>query len=443
MYWGVVRVAGFRSSESVRLGYFSLVVAVAFVSLTPPALLADMYSILESALLVLAMSLLGAWLFPSRTRIGPVPVALVALIGLMFLSAAWSSASVFTLRDAVAYAALAAAAWITIRVGGLHSVVFGVVGAGSLILLSSGVMALVAPERAFQYGTNWVSGIYRNRNQLGFSLLQCIPAAAVLPVRGRVGPIVRALTVGVFLAGVFVSGSRTSLIAGVAVVLVWVVVLSFLRSRIVGSVIAGGVAVMGLVGVWQWERVAALLGKGSTLNGRTEIWEALGGVIQENLLFGAGFLREWPGGSEQAIAVVEHTGTHFIHSHSDLLHFLTGVGAVGVFLWVVTVLLIVTGAFFALRGAHPQVGVWAAAAVAVYLVHGLGETSMMKPQGWFLVVAVVAAVTYFIPSGGPTWWHRLVWTPAGGRSLDADADADADSDSRRGRVGPPAESDRV
>jgi O-antigen ligase len=389
------------------------VVAVAFLFLTPPRLLDGRYSIFELSLVVLALTSLVARFRGAGYEV-PVrwPVALLILLGLMVSSTLWSSATLNTARDAIGFVALAIAAWVLTRNGPLARVVISITVAGVVIVAVSLIALAVEPGTATQRVSGAFEGIYGNRNQLGFVMLQCLVAAIAIPARRRSAWLGRAALVALFFGVIVASQSRTSLIAAALVLVVWGFLVLVNRSRrlaLIGLAVAVAVAIAGgTVALINAPILLDVLGKDETLNGRFSIWAGLWNLITTGPLLGFGFLREWPGWSAQSAAVAnELDGLAVVHAHNEILSWWSGVGVLGVVAIVALYGFVYWAGWKVYRQGTVLSAVFAILVVFMMNIHGLTSVSETNAQGWFVFMLAVFACSKYVvdvPGVGLTRW---------------------------------------
>ena len=391
------------------------VVAVAFLFLTPPRLLDGRYSVFELSLAVLALTLLVARFRGAGNEV-PVrwPVALLILLGLMVSSTLWSSATLNTARDAIGFVALAIAAWVLTRNGPLARVVISITVAGVVIVAVSLIALAVEPVAATQEGAGALTGIYGNRNQLGFVMLQCLVAAIAIPARRRSACLGRAALVALFFGVIVASQSRTSLIAAALVLVVWGILVLVNRSRRL-ALIALAVAIAGgIVALLNAPTLLDVLGKDETLNGRFSIWAGLWNLITTGPLLGFGFLREWPGWSAQSAAVAnELDGLAVVHAHNEMLSWWSGVGILGVVAIVALYGFVYWAGWKVYRQRTILSALFPILTMIMMNIHGLTSVSETNAQGWFVFMLAVFACSKHVvdvPGVGLTTWV-LVPTP--------------------------------
>jgi O-antigen ligase len=393
------------------------VVAVAFFLLTPPRLLDGRYSIFELSLVVLALALLVARFRGAGNEVpARWPVALLVLLGLMVSSTLWSSATLNTARDSIGFVALAIAAWVLTRNGPLARVVISIAVAGVVIVAVSLVALAVDPVTATQQGAGAFTGIYGNRNQFGFVMLQCLVAAVALPARRRSAWLGRAALVALFFAVIVASQSRTSLIAAALVLVVWGILVLVNRSRRLALVALAVAIAGGTVALINAPALLDVLGKDETLNGRFSIWAGLWELITTGPLLGFGFLREWPGWSAQSAAVAnELDGLAVVHAHNEILSWWSGVGVLGVVAIVALYGFVYWAGWKLYRQETVPSALFPLLTMIMMNIHGLTSVSETNAQGWLVFTLAVFACAKHVVDVPDVVLTRWVLVPASDR----------------------------
>ncbi len=389
----------------------ALLVALTYAALFPPRAIDGRYSVLEVSLVFLAGVLLvsprrGAQTLPA------IPIAFALLMVVMLASAIWSVESWTALRDASSYILLAVGAWVLVARAGLKPVVWGIALATTAIALASVAYWLIDPVAALFRGTSGLQGVYGNRNTLGFVLAGGLPALFALPVNSWRWEAPRTLAVVFVIVTAIATTSQTTLVTVGVIIAAWLALLAWRRYRWALAVFALVLVAAAIIMVANLERVLDLIGKSSTLNGRTDIWEAAVSVGLQSPIVGYGWSRSWQPGSPHSVAVAEALdGNVVFHAHNEILNWFVTLGAVGALLFIVTA---TTALLFAVAGARAHasaLALWPTLAIVAILVRGLTEISETNAQGWFtLSLAVFAAVVTGANSvTRPV--HRLVVQP--------------------------------
>ena len=367
-----------------------VVVALACLALFPPPLLDGLVTQLEIALATFGASAVLVITSPRPVRRVILPLPLLAVLLVMGASVLWSIARSQTVHDVAIDAVLAAAAILLVSCAELDALAAGVVGAGLFVLLWSAVIFAIDPSSALN-PVGAFTGVYGNRNALAYMSLQS--AAAALGLRGRTtrGRIMQWASVAALSLTVVATRSLTS-IAVLLMVLAVVAFLTFYKSRVI-VISLGAVCVAAIVyASLNFGPILASLGKGTTLNGRLPIWNALFPVIAERPVLGYGWTLSWPTDGPPSASVTHRlNGVVLYHAHNEVLNWVVTTGIVGALLVLVLYAsIIVTGARL-LRRTDPM-GWWLLIGGLTLLLRGLTEISETTPQGWF-VLSILAAAT--------------------------------------------------
>jgi len=257
-----------------------------------------------------------------------------------------------------------------------------------------------------------IQGVFGNKNTLGraLSLGAAISFFLALDERNEN----RKFWIGTFLllaALVFLSQSKTSLVALVAVILL-VPFLKLLRSPgkllIPSLILIGGtICAAGLVVYANWESLLAVLGRDETLSSRLAIWYATIVMISGEPWLGHGYGADWLGEVSSYGYLV---GQYFLewsprHAHNGILQVGFELGVAGILLFV--------GHFLrftkkSVRWIRLRSRSYAAYLPMGFLITLLGanttQTTIMSRNGiyWILYVAIALALSQSIRRGRST-----------------------------------------
>ena len=158
-------------------------------------------------------------------------------------------------------------------------------------------------------------------------------------------------------------------------------------------------AVLGSVGLLlatHFSAVTGLLGRGSSLSGRTNIWAVVTERIAEKPFFGWGFGGEWRPESPTGQSMWQEMRFHAYHAHSGYLDLLLQVGIVGLVLY----LALAFGAIvrhWRLRAS--PLNLWAALVMLTVCLNAVTESAPFFADGLlFLVAFAVARRSGVIPT---------------------------------------------
>lgn len=379
-----------RPSNRLWRGY----VALCFLGLSNPVGVSHLPATLSLALIGIGLHLAGR-----RVTMIYVSVPLTLFVAWSLLSLLWSG----DFRgSAAAWLVLAAALVIgTVSITNCDPVDLrsGVWLGGLIAIALSFGVALVAPgvglvTETYQMGA--LQGIYVHRNQLAFTIVVALAAGYGLRDPGP-ATLRHVGSVGVALLALVATRSSTA-ITCFAVFLVSRWAFRRLGRRPPGE---------RLVPALSWLLLAVLsaplvtlnlasaveiLGRDTTLTGRTDIWAAVWPFIQQRVLTGYGWGGVWGEGDEPGGSIRATIGFFVNHSHNGYLDTWLQVGAVGLGLLIWG---LASGASTGLRvyfrsGSHQDL--WAPLTILMLFVYDMTETRSNSTLG-FTVILLAAGST--------------------------------------------------
>lgn len=325
------------------------------------------------------------------------PAALAfAMVGWTFLSARWSIQPDVSFRRAVALAfatlfALHLAArydWKTLLES--FAALFGALALGTAVVAAAfpgmGANDVVHPGA-------W-NGLWYEKNQMGglmaHGALVCACAAWLVPERRRLWGAGLALC----LLAVAMSQSTTSLVAS-AVGLGGLTAVMLLRARgwiavaSLWAMIVGGGLFVGVM-VFAPDLVFGLLGKDSSLTGRTDIWAAVMRQVEHRPLTGYGFGAVWTEPWGPAWFIRHEVKWEAPTAHNGWLDVLLQLGAVG--LGLCAVHFAVSAATAALRLFRGPESAWTIPFLAVFGLLSVSESTLLQYNGlpWVMYLMLTA-----------------------------------------------------
>jgi uncharacterized protein involved in exopolysaccharide biosynthesis/O-antigen ligase/Mrp family chromosome partitioning ATPase len=265
---------------------------------------------------------------------------IVALTALALLSAIWSLDPGVSLRRAVSVAGATSFGFYVASRFSLEEILGLLVRAMLAIILAMLVFTALFPDIAIMQAPHdgaW-RGLHPHKNGLGRFLVWClaVAAASLIAYPGRRLPILG--WIGVALGIVVLSHSATSLVVSL-LVLAAPVGLGLLRidRRAAASIAcaAAAFAILPLALVAANPGVVLeMLGRDSTLTGRTGIWSEVSGHIMDRLLFGHGYQVFWQENllSMEETLVDAQVGEgieRITNSHNGWIELLLDLGLVG------------------------------------------------------------------------------------------------------------------
>ena len=266
---------------------------------------------------------------------------LVALIVIVAASMLWSVEPDQTQRRLVAIVfttlggVVLGSRWRWPALAELFAVSFGLLAIASLFV---GLFVPDIGRMKLLFPGAW-RGLWQEKNGFGalmtFSILFFLPAAIFVPKRAPLWLAMAALALALLL----LSTSKTSLVSLILGLAALVFVLLARRGGVMAILAVYG-GVLGLVGLGAALWLAptlflGLIGKDSTLTGRTKIWTAVLDAIHKRPLLGYGYGAVW---TETDLwgplnPIVKEAGFKPEHAHNSWLEQWLGLGLVGLTTW--------------------------------------------------------------------------------------------------------------
>lgn len=254
------------------------------------------------------------------------------------------------------------------------------------------------------YAGAW-RGVFVSKNSLGATMLIACLAYYVLYLIDR--KLWQLLAIGLALGLLALSQSRTPLVILVALVPTLALTRRFFRNpRQFGLVLGLALCSAGLAtlsaGI-MLRPLLHLLGRDTTLSGRTDIWLLSWNAIYSHFWFGYGFGAFWSNPWGPANEIWDALNWRAPSSHSGVLELWLALGAVGVvmFAWLVgqTFLRITAGAA---RRRYEET-LWLIGYFMIFVMHAVTEPSMMEQTSitWVLLVAISCPIASRSARGSP------------------------------------------
>ncbi len=353
-------------------------------------------------MLLIASFTLGPSLVALReafTRAWP----LWAFLALVAVSPLWSDFSWAALDGAAVSIVVVATGLVLLAGAGSHTVVRGIAIATVAVLMVSLAAAAIDPATGLtsvDYQQGALQGIYSHRNTLGYTLAIGLPALIAVRPHAAGLRVARILAITVVLAGVAATRSATAVVAlGTAAIVAGIVLVvrrtSGPRGRVVRLVVASVGCALVVTAALAWTVVTELLGRSSSLTGRTVIWDHAWKVAMEQPVLGYGWNSVWAPGQAAGWEIQRDLSFSFSHPHNSYLEVILTLGLVGfaVLLWML-VSASARSALTVLRETH-RVAYWFPLVVIITLVYTVPETMLTRPLGLWLFALVLL--------GGSRW----------------------------------------
>ena len=320
--------------------------------------------------------------------------AMLAFTFLAFLSAFWSQDPELTFRRAGLLFIVSAFAWFISSYYSPADQMRLLLASGVIVALACIAMALLLPQFGISSDGEW-KGVFAQKNRMALGVLflfSGLPFVAIHYGRKLLTVTLQALLpIGLIL----LSKSRTALI--LAIVLVAVRILGpFIASRrrdqlpfVLYSTVFG-LPILVFVLLEGKEFVLGLLGKESTLTGRTEHWAVLMPYMGHHFWLGYGYQDFWTG-SGDSLTVVKMIGGAMKGSDSGYIDMMLQFGFVGLFMLLIVLVISVRDFVRVYRqGSVPLVAYWYAGIILVTFVGSFAEILFLTSSGVTTFIFVLA-----------------------------------------------------
>lgn len=325
--------------------------------------------------------------------------SLALLLVLCLVSAAWFADPAVTLRKSAALIG-------TSLLGLLLALRFDLRGQLCLIAASLGIAAIASLIAALFFPSSFPAtefapaawnGIFSHKNLLGRSM--CLGTLAFLSLerRGLQSYLLSFIGAAFCFAMLLASHSQTALIVLLAMLLLMAALKLFSCEwrRALGSALLLLVGCLPLVwiAIAQRSELAVLLGRNSTMTGRTRIWEVAALSIAQRPWLGYGYGAFWWVASEsrQAIALI---GYPTPHAHNGFLDLALQLGFVGLVAFAAVSLFAFIAAVHYLRSNPGREAQWPLLYLVFTVLYSFSESSLLAPNSlvWILFIASCASI---------------------------------------------------
>lgn len=331
---------------------------------------------------------------------------ILTLVLIAGVSVLWSQAPDFTARRAVALLATTALGlYVGIRYDRTQQLRLLACTTGLVVALTVFFVAFL-PEYGISYEGahfgNW-QGIYHQKNMLGRMMVLATIVFAVIPATGIwksfKWPLVASSAVILFL-----SGSATGF-GVLAVLLLIAPAVRLLRLRglnavplwMIAGFVAAGCAVFVLTNLTS---LTSLLGRDSTLTGRTELWSVVLTAIFRRPWLGYGFSGFWLGMQGESASVLLAVRWAVLFAHNGFLDLMLQLGIVGLTVFGVGYLVNLRRAVVCLREDGMRGRVWPLLYLVFMLLFNFTESTILATNNLFWVLYVSTSIS-LVPFAAP------------------------------------------
>jgi O-antigen ligase len=342
---------------------------------------------------------------------------ILALVAIAIASSAWSEDPLFTLRRSIV---LLASTMYAVYFGGRFTL-------AEQLRLLSWTFALVVCSSLFmviflpQYGVGhdvflgaWL-GAFPQRNLTARAMV----LAALVFYFVRPSAIRWIRWVGVAASLCLIAESRSAT-GPIMIIVMIAILLSFRMAKLnltalVPVVIGVGTLVIALAFL-MWtnqSQLFALVGRDSTLSGRTDLWSAALVSILRRPWLGYGFNAFWAGMQGKSYSVQLSVGSYMGHSHCGFLDLTLDLGLLGLVTFFTGYLVLSRRALQILRRVPGSASYWLCAFLCLRVLYNLDDAAILSQHDifWVLYASTAVNISTFMRerflSNGPVLRHDL------------------------------------
>jgi len=318
------------------------------------------------------------------------------------ISASWSPDPLDSLRKVVFLTILVLFSYFLLEKYSPEEQMRLIFATGCLAIIASYLVVAFVPGRGIEpgAGSQW-NGIFGHKNNLGI-----YTALYVLPfffLRSRMSLLKIANWGWVVLAliAIYKSEARTGwvvclFLAG------YLMVASLLKRLKPKDALAGFFVVISLVGLVVWVIFAnlsfftSIMGKDTTLTGRTDIWMLSLWALKKHMLFGYGYAGFWGGMTSESNAVIVQIASiisgqeHTYHAHNAILNLALQLGIIGTAILVFAIIMAFRNAFIAFFRYRSSAALWYAGTLLAMCIAGSDESLFMNYLSLMTVLLVLS-----------------------------------------------------
>ena len=403
------RVTVDTSPAATFLARFLLVlfILLPFGALTPSGEGSDDTSALLQPVwaLVYIASIIG--LLIERRRSWPLiknSLPIVAILVLVVASSFWSDYHDISLKRALELVGTTAAAYFIVSHFQLLAFLeCWAVAVGAAAVASFGLI-VADPARGLmqeEYPGTW-RGIFNHKNALGQAMILGILTIVIVAyANDRKGRPKTLAFAGAALSLILLVGSQSATSYLVFAVLAlflgfYAIAISSNARRIMPALLTAGALALVVI-AFNVDTVIGLLGRDSTLSGRTDIWEPVVEAIRARPWFGYGYDTFWlPDGTGSAYLPVLIDWAPWT-AHQGLLELSLDIGLVGTGIFVMTLLIGLRRAWTYMRGSRDMARFWPLLAIIYFMTSNITEANIAKFNGTNWLVFLIAFLFVSVP----------------------------------------------
>ncbi len=271
-----------------------------------------------------------------------------------------------------------------------------------LVILLSIIVAVALPTYGVSEGLHqgaW-KGIFSHKNGLGRMMLLSIIVFALVEFR-RKQRLLKWIFLSLAVIVLVLSQSSSALVLAIIITVI-LVLLPLLRLRgevilpvwlVTGAVVAAGCS----YAVVNADSFLQILGKDSSLSGRTMLWMVVSMAISQKPWLGHGFDAFWTGMQGASASVLSSVGWAAPNSHNGYLDLLVDLGVVGLLVYLVGYIGASWKAMKQYRRQSNEANMWPLMYLAFVFLVNMTESTILRQNSIFWALYVTTIVTVSLP----------------------------------------------
>jgi exopolysaccharide production protein ExoQ len=316
--------------------------------------------------------------------------AILSFAILAFVSLFWSQDPQITFKKAILLFLTFAFAWFFVSSYSSTDQVRILLAVGVIMGLASVAMAILLPRYGLDSGGEW-KGVFGQKNELGYTMFFLFSGLAFRRIASRRQLLTVTLQAFLPIGLIVLSRSREAMVLTVLLIGVRVYGPFIARKRrdqlpfILYATVSGILAIVFGRGV-----ILFLLGRDSTLTGRTDEWAILVPLVLKHLWLGYGYQAFWTGTGD-SLSAMSRVGGAMRGADSGYLDTMLQFGLAGMVLWLAVLRVFMGDMVRLFRTASvPLIAYWYAGLILATFIGNFVGTTFLSPTGLGSFAFVVA-----------------------------------------------------
>lgn len=268
--------------------------------------------------------------------------------------------------------------------------------AGVVVLVLCAILVLLFPKFGIMHGVPRIEGawqgIFIDRANAAKCLVFLMSPALLSRGRSRKRRLVYIAALSVMLFETRVVTAIVVLFLFVFVAAAWRTSRRLDRTLLVVACTVGTLSMLiaFIVGLHFGANVLHMLGRDTTLSGRTDVWRAVTGTILKRPFLGYGYYAFWQTPSAELTNVLHATNWSFGYAHNGMLEIALQLGLLGVLVFGATLIRATGDAWFCIRNDMTGRYDWFVGLIVLTIFYNIDEATVVWPNELLSILYVVA-----------------------------------------------------